>query len=504
MAIIPTQALRHLQIQTTLGSDAFIPMQVQYNEALGQPFQAQVTLACHALDVDFDDILGTNTTIAIHNAATARKGAFGVTRYINGYFSSIAFQGHGAEGEALFQATVVPWLWFLTRTSDCRIFQNKTVPEILEEVFRDAGFPDFRKELHGDYKPREFCVQYRETDFQFVMRLMECEGIYYYFEHTDGSHVMVLCDDMVCHKKDDKHEVIRYIGGAEAIDRKGCIYEWSFSKQVKPGRVTLNDFNFKTPVPDPNLRLLSRSTAPHTQKPDTFEMYDSHGGYEDANEGNRYARIRMEQAIADRETAEATTDIIGLRAGAVFTLDRHPLASQNREYLCTKVEFTARESTYGSGSSDNGQFFSCHFTCIPSTCTFRPLRNTAIPRVEGPQSATVCGPKGDEIYVDDHARVKVQFHWDRYGRSDATSSCWIRVSQPWAGGTFGGLAIPRIGHEVIVDFIDGDPDRPIIVGRVYNGKNVPYPSDAGRGPNPARASREEMRERKKAKESKLK
>jgi type VI secretion system secreted protein VgrG len=468
MATIPSQALRHLQIQTNLGSNVFIPLQVQYSEALGQPFQAQVTLACHATDVDFDDILGTNATIAIHNAATAKKGSFGYTRYINGFFSSIAFHGHGAEGEALFQATIVPWIWFLTRTSDCRIFQNKTVPDILEEVFRDAGFSDFRKDLHGDYKPREFCVQYRETDFQFVMRLMECEGIYYYFEHDNGSHMMVLCDDMVCHKKDDQHEVIRYIGGAEAMDRKGCINEWSFSKQVKPGRVALNDFNFKTPVPDPNLRLLARSTAPEAQKPDTYEIYDSFGGYGDVSEGNRYARIRMEQAISDRETAHGSTDIVGLRAGGKFTLDRHPIESQNREYLLTRVEFMAREATYGSGSGGGGQFFTSSFTCIPMEVTFRPHRTTPLPRIEGPQTATVCGPKGQEIYVDEHARVKVQFHWDRYGKADAGSSCWIRVSQPWAGAGFGGMAIPRIGHEVIVEFIEADPDRPIITGRVYN------------------------------------
>ncbi|MCX6874540.1 MAG: type VI secretion system tip protein VgrG [Verrucomicrobia bacterium] len=469
---IPSQALRYLQLETSLGQDVLILTQASGHERLGNLFEITLEFTSQTGDLKLDDLLGTAATLAIHNAAENRKGSVAFSRYFNGYFSSISFGGYGAEGQARFHATLVPWLWFLTRTSDCRIFQGKSVPDILEEVFRDAGFSDFRKDLRGSYQPREFCVQYRETDFNFVSRLMECEGIYYYFEHANGSHKMVLCDDMVCHQPDPQHETIKFIGGAEARERKGIITDWNFSKQVKPGKFAHNDFNFTTPTPDPNQRLLARSSAPKPQKPNPYEIYDNHGGYETLGEGNRYARLRMEEIIADRETAQARTDIIGIKCGCKFKLDAHPLSDQNREYLITSVHWSAAEGGYGSGSA-GGNFFDLDFSCIPADATFRPTRATPLPKIEGPQTATVCGPSGQEIYVDKHARVVVQFHWDRYGKADAGSSCWIRVSQPWAGSGFGGMAIPRIGQEVIVEFIEADPDRPIITGRVYNGVATP-------------------------------
>jgi type VI secretion system secreted protein VgrG len=472
----PSQSLRYLQLETSLGKDALILAQASGHERLGGLFEIACEFTSESGDLNLDDLLGTSATLAIHNAEQGRKGSVAHSRYFNGYFSSISFGGYGAEGQARFHATLVPWLWFLTRTSDCRIFQDKSVPDILEEVFRDAGFSDFRKDLHGSYSPREFCVQYRETDFNFVSRLMECEGIYYYFEHENGSHKLVLCDDMVCHQKDPQHETIKFIGGAEARDRKGIITDWNFSKQVKPGKFAHNDFNFTTPTPDPNQRLLARSSAPKPQKPVPYEIYDNHGGYGVLGEGNRYARLRMEELIADRDTAHAHTDIIGIKCGCKFMLDAHPISEQNREYLITGVNWSAAEGGYGSGSGSGGggNFFDCDFTGIPADATFRPTRATPLPKIDGPQTATVCGPSGQEIYVDKHARVKVQFHWDRYGKADAGSSCWIRVSQPWAGSGFGGMAIPRIGQEVIVEFIEADPDCPIITGRVYNESLRPH------------------------------
>ncbi|MEI6605096.1 MAG: type VI secretion system tip protein TssI/VgrG [Verrucomicrobiota bacterium] len=471
----PSQSHRYLQVETSLGTDALIITQASGHERLGGLFDISLHFTSQSGDLKLDDLLGTSATLAIHNAAEDRKGSVAYSRYFNGYFSSIAFAGYGAEGQASFRATLVPWLWFLTRTSDCRIFQQKSVPDILEEVFRDAGFSDFKKDLHGSYQLHEFCVQYRETDFNFVSRLMEREGIYYYFEHENGSHKLILCDDMVCHKKDEQHAIIKFIGGAEARDRKGIITDWNFSKQVKSGKFAHNDFNFTTPTPDPNLRLLARSSAPKPQKPSPYEIYDNHGGYGTISEGNRYARLRMEELIAERDTATARTDIMGIKSGYKFKLDTHPITDQNCEHLITAVNWSASEGGYGSGSGgrSGGNFFDCDFAAIPATATFRPVRATPLPKIEGPQTATVCGPSGQEIYVDEHARVKVQFHWDRYGKADAGSSCWIRVSQPWAGAGFGGMAIPRIGHEVIVEFIEADPDCPIITGRVYNGAAMP-------------------------------
>ena len=479
----PSQSLRYLQVKTSLGADALILTQASGHERLGGLFEITLEFTRHTGDLNLDDLLGTSATLSIHNATVTRKGSVAHTRHFNGYFSRIAFAGYGAEGQARFHATLVPWLWFLTRTADCRIFQQKSVPDIIEEVFRDAGFSDFKKDLRGNYQPREFCVQYRETDYNFVSRLMESEGIYYHFEHEDGHHKLVLCDDMVCHKPDPKHATIKFIGGAEAREQKGIITDWNFSKQVKPGKFAHNDFNFTTPTPDPNLRLLARSSAPKSQKPKPFEIYDNSGGYGTIAEGNRYARLRMEEILADRDTAHARTDLIGVKAGCKFKLDKHPIADQNRDYLITAVHWSAAEGGYGSGGG-GGNFFDCDFSCIPADSTFRPPRATPLAKIDGPQTATVCGPSGQEVYVDKHSRVKVQFHWDRYGKSDAGSSCWIRVSQPWAGGSFGGMANPRIGHEVIVEFIEADPDRPIITGRVYNGHNMPHASNAGRDGKP--------------------
>jgi len=480
----PSQALRYLQVETSQGADALILTQARGHERLGGLFEITLEFTRQTGDLNLEDLLGTAATLRILSAPDNRKGSVGHTRHFNGYFSRIVFGGYDAEGKARFQASLVPWLWFLTRTADCRIFQQKSVPEIIEEVFRDAGFSDFKKDLRGSYPPRDFCVQYRETDFAFVSRLMECEGIYYHFEHEDGSHKLVLCDDMTCHQPDDQHETIKFIGGADARDTKGVITDWNFATQVKPGKFAHNDFNFTVPTPDPNLRLLARSSSPLPQKPQAFEVYDNLGGYGTVAEGNRYARLRMEEIIADRDTAQACTDLTGIKAGCKFTLERHPIEAQNREYLITAVNWSAAEGGYGSGSADGGTFFDCVFFCIPAEGTYRPVRTTPLPKIEGPQTATVCGPPGEEVYVDEHARVKVQFHWDRYGKSDAGSSCWIRVSQPWAGGSFGGMAIPRIGHEVIVEFIEADPDRPIITGRVYNGSNMPHASNAGRDGKP--------------------
>jgi len=481
---IPSQSLRYLQIETSLGADALILTQASGDESLGRMFEIALEFTAVSGDLNLDDLLGTSATVKIHNAAESRKGSVEHTRFFNGYFSRIAFAGYGAQGQARFHASLVPWLWFLTRTSDCRIFQQKSVPDILEEVFRDAGFSDFKKDLRGSYQPSEFCVQYRETDFNFVSRLMEREGIYYYFEHDSGTHKLVLCDNMVCHKTDPQHETLKFIGGAEARERKGVIMDWNFSRQVKPGKFAHNDFNFTTPTPDPNLRLLARSSAPGPQKPQPYEIYDNLGGYGTIAEGNRYARLRMEEIIADRDTAQARTDIIGIKAGCKFKLESHPASAQNRDYLITSTHWSAAEGGYGSGSEGGADFFDCNFTCIPDDEVFRPVRSTPRSKVEGPQTATVCGPSGQEVYVDKYSRVKVQFHWDRYGKSNADSSCWIRVSQPWAGGSFGGMAIPRIGHEVIVEFIEADPDRPIITGRVYNGSNMPHASNAGRDGKP--------------------
>jgi type VI secretion system secreted protein VgrG len=496
----PTQAHRFLKISSRLGEDAILPVRANGVEALGRLFEIELEFTAARDDLDPGDLLGTPATLRIDMSAARSRSARANVRHFNGHFSRIVHGGFQREGRPIFRATLVPWLWFLTRRADSRIFQQKTVREILEQVFSDAGFADYQFDLKGSYPMVDYCVQYRETDFQFVSRLMEREGIYYHFHHKNGSHKMVICDDMACHVPEKNFETLSLIGGSSLADKEGVVLDWEFSRELKPGAFAHNDFNFLTPTPDPNLRLLSRATAPNSQRIKGFEIYEPAGGFPDAEEGSRYARIRMQELLADGQVATARTNIQGVCAGRKFKLARHPTKSQNRGYLVTSVQWSVHEGGYGSGGGGEGEFFACAFTCIPDDCVYRPSRTTPVPRIEGPQTATVVGPKGEEIHVDPHARVKVQFHWDRHGKMNESSSCWIRVSQPWAGGVFGGIAIPRIGHEVVVDFIEGDPDRPIIIGRVYNASNPPHPSDAGRAPNAARAARDEAVERKKQRE----
>ena len=469
----PTQANRFLHIQSVLGEDALIISRADGQESLGRLYEIQVEFTAARDDLDLDALLGTAAVVRLDMAGQQSRSTAANSRHFHGFFSRITYAGFQQEGRPNFRATLVPWLWFLTRTSDCRIFQQKSVKEIIQQFFSDSGFSDYEFKLTHSYPPIEYCVQYRETDFNFVSRLMEREGIYYHFVHQQSGYKMVLCDDMSCHTSETNFETLSFIGGSSAQDKEGTITDWQFSCEVKSGVFAHNDFNFLTPSPDPNLRLVSRSSAPKPQKPQAFEIYDAPGGFLDAGEGGRYARIRMEELLADRDVAQANTDLQGICAGRTFILDKHPTKKHNRGYLVTAVHWSAHEGAYGSGGGGGGDFFSCGFSCIPDDGVFRSARLSQLPKIEGPQTAIVVGPPGEEMDVDEHGRVKVQFPWDREGKCDSKSSCYIRVSQPWAGSGFGGMAVPRIGQEVVVEFIEGDPDRPLITGRVYNGMAKP-------------------------------
>ena len=471
----PTQANRFLHIQSVLGEDALIISRADGQESLGRLYEIRVEFTAERDDLDLDALLGTPVVLRLDMAGQKSRATTANSRHFHGFFSRITYAGFQQEGRPNYRATIVPWLWFLTRTSDCRIFQNKSVTEIIKQVFSDSGFSDYKFNLKKTYQPVEYCVQYRETDFNFVSRLMEREGIYYHFVHEQSGYKMVMCDDMGCesHQPEKNFATLSFIGGSSTQDKEGVITDWQFSREVKSGAFAHNDFNFLTPSPDPNLRLVSRSTAPKVQKPQAFEIYDAPGGFLNQGEGSRYARIRMEELLADRDVAEASTDIQGICAGRKFKLEKHPTKKQNRGYLITSVHWSAHEGAYGSGGGGGGSFFNCGFTCIPDDGVFRSARVSPHPKIDGPQTAIVVGPPGDEIDVDEHGRVKVQFPWDREGKCDSKSSCYIRVSQPWAGSGFGGMAVPRIGQEVVVEFIEGDPDRPLITGRVYNGTAKP-------------------------------
>jgi type VI secretion system secreted protein VgrG len=470
-----TQANRILALSTPLGDDVLLLTGLRGTEQLGRPFQYELDLLSENASVNFDQVVGHNVT--------ARYELPGQTmRYFNGFVSR--FVQTSANGRtASYQATIVPWLWFLTRTADCRIFQNKSVPDIVKEVCAAHGFSDVDESLSGTHDAWEYCVQYRETDFNFVSRLMEQEGIYYYFKHADGQHTMVLCDSPAAHHPADGFESVAFRAPSNDIT-SGYVTDWSLARQVEPGTYTLNDYDFTKP----KASLLAKSQVPRGDAYNVAEVYDYPGEYTVVADGEEYAKIRIQELQAAYEVASAATDSPGLATGFTFALTDFPRDDQNRQYLITSAtcqivsdEYDSTTVAAGNGSNrrgggDEGPTFTGHFTAVDAQVPYRPARVTPKPTVAGPQTAVVVGPSGQEIYTDQYARVKVQFMWDRLGQADDKSSCWIRVAQVWAGKGWGGILNPRVGQEVIVDFLEGDPDQPIITGRVYNGvEKPPYP-----------------------------
>ena len=372
-----------------------------------------------------------------------------------------------------YRAEIVPIFWVFTRTYQCRIFQKLTVPDILKKVL--TGMP-CEWALQGSYEPREYCVQYRETDFNFASRLMEEEGIYYFFKHSDGEHKMVIANNPGAHEvllPDYKEIAFRpYTGRPTGSE---FIYDWSHDKVLLPATYTHTDYDFEAPQKS----LMTRSKEARKHAHGEGEWYDFPGLHTSPGLGNTRARVRAEEIHARYETAQGKADARGIQTGFVFTLIDHPLGDQNIKHLVTSSVHTLQMDAYESGDTDSGTPYHCSFSTIPAKTPFRPQRTAAKPFVQGTQTAIVVGPAGEEIYTDKYARVKVQFHWDREGKMNESSSCWVRVSQLWAGKGWGGMTIPRIGQEVIVDFLEGDPDQPIIIGRVYNGESMPpYPLPA--------------------------
>jgi type VI secretion system secreted protein VgrG len=450
-----------IELVTPLG-DELLFHGMRAHEELSRLGEYELDLLSLNKDVDRDKLLGGKVTIKVllHD---------GEVRYFNGFVTR--FSAGGSLGRyARYHATVSPWLWFLTRTADCRIFQDKTVKEIVEEVFADhPDVADFVFELTESYQTWKYCVQYRETDFNFVSRLMEHEGMY--FRQTDGHHRLVITDSMDKHDPAPGHETLQFIP-AQALVRPGTehISTWDISQEVQPGKYVHDDYDFERPSVD----LTTLKTLPRGYALSDYEVFDYPGAYLQKPDGERYAHVRIDEYGARFEKAQARTNYRGVQVGARFTLEGHEIGRINGEYLVVAASQTLESTEYESGdSAASGEGFSCTFTALSCSQQFRPLRLTPKPFVQGPQTAIVTGAAGDEIHTDKYGRVKVQFHWDRKGKKDENSSCWIRVSHPWAGKGWGSVSTPRVGQEVIVDFLEGDPDQPIITGRVYNEENQP-------------------------------
>ncbi|OJT17383.1 hypothetical protein BO221_45530 [Archangium sp. Cb G35] len=437
------------------------------SEGLSSLFEFQVELACENPDVDSAQVVGKTALLAI-------RGESGF-RHLSGLISRFE-QVNEMPRYTIYRATVVPVVWRLQHRHDCRIFQRLDTPAILKKVFEAAGVPAdrVRFSLVNSYEPRDYCVQYRESDWAFASRLMEEDGIFYFFEHHEDKHILVIGDTESALKPIDGGDTLPFRRASGGVVQEDHVARFRRVQEVRPGKTTLRDFNYKKP----GLPM----EAGHAAEVDKdLEVYDYPGEYQDPGRGSSakgttMAKLRLEAWQASRVQTQGESDCERLCPGRLFSLREHSREDYNGRYLLTHVSHSGSQPQVMDEEAPLADFhYTNTFTSIPEKTPYRPPRVTPRPYVQGGQTAVVVGPSGEEIHVDEWGRVKVQFHWDRQGKLDEDSSCWVRVSQPWGGELWGRMFIPRIGQEVIVDFIEGDPDRPIITGRVYNGANlVPY------------------------------
>jgi len=436
-------------------------------EALSEPFVYEMHLLSSSEKVPLKDLVGTSLQLKM-------VASNSYSRYFNGVVTRISHVG-GNRSYSHFLAVVRPDFWLLKQNSDCRIFQNKSVQEIISEILKEHAI-EFRNRLTGTYPSLEYCVQYRETTFDFLSRLMEQAGIYYYFVHSDGKHEMVLADSSSSHDKIEGTNKLSF-RAAEANYRE-LESVWSFqpARAVTPGEVVMDDYDFTKPRSD----LLSRSSNPADYSLEQGELYDYPGKYTQADVGRTYSLAALESHQVDDDLSYGEGNGSGMAAGGLFQLQSHPTKSVNDEYLIVRAEMeieavdfddNAKTAVATGGSVD--RHFQLRFQTIHGDRQYRAPQRTPRPSIGGPQTAVVVGRQGDEIYTDSYGRIKVQFHWDRVGKKDENTTCWLRVAQIWAGSNWGTIFIPRVGQEVVVQFLEGDPDQPLVTGSLYNADQMP-------------------------------
>ena len=460
-----TQANRLIEIDTPLGKDVLILRGFTGHEGISKLFKLDCDLFSEGSLVEFQKIIGQRVSIKVRLSDEKQ-------RYFNGFVSRFT-QTSGEMGVIRYRAEIVPWLWFLTRTTDCRIFQNKTVPDILEQIFKDLGFTDYKVNLDGTYDQLEYCVQYRETDFDFVSRLMEQYGIFYFFEHQKDSHILQLADSPTKHQPLPHQPKVSYGSKTSGPVEDDVIMSMEFEKELRSGQYAHTDFNFK--MPDTSLSTDEPSVI-NIGGNGKYEIYDYPGEYLDKTQGARLAKIRMQEEEAQHFIVSGNSTCRAFTSGYKFDIEDYSLIEKDKKtHVLTEIQHICSIGEPDSSSEEAIGEDSYHnsFTCIPFSVPYRSRQVTTKPIVQGPQTALVIGPQGHEIWCDPYGRIKIQFHWDREGKKDEESSCFVRVSQIMAGKHWGAQFIPRIGQEVIVEFLEGDPDKPIVTGCVYNEVNKP-------------------------------
>ncbi|ALB61106.1 type IV secretion protein Rhs [Cronobacter condimenti 1330] len=433
-------------------------------EALSEPFLFTLTLLGTDARAERSALLGQPVTVTIPTQALMTP------RYLNGKVTRVAVTAVEMSGTryAAYELTVEPDVWPMQRDRNLRIFQGQTVPQIVKTLLGESQV-NVEERLSGSYRVWEYCVQYQESSLDFMSRLLELEGITYHFRHEQDRHTLVLTDAPGQYEPFPGYETIPYhvtpSGGT--TDEEG-ISQWALEDSVTPGIYSLDDYDFRKP----NAWLFQARQNPKSPQPGSIDVYDWPGRFVEHGHGEFYARIRQERWQVEHRQTQGSGTALGIAPGHTFVLRNAPFFGDNGEYLTTVAHYHFEENRYASGA-DSNTIHETRFEVIPADVPYRPSQKTPWPRTYGPQTARVVGPQGESIWTDKYGRVKVKFHWDRLAKGDDTSSGWVRVSSAWAGQGFGGVQIPRVGDEVVVDFINGDPDRPLITGRVYNEASMP-------------------------------
>ncbi len=466
-------------------------------EELSRLFWFDLDLLSEDTQIDHAKIIGRKVSFAVKFEDDTERPFHGyVSQFSAGSAEDWEVGGHTIQRRQ-YHARVVPWPWFLTRKSDCRIFSKKTVPQIIEQVFNDAqaaGIPvewDHGQLDQGQYKTREYCVQYRETDFNFISRLMEEEGIFYYFKHDAEKHTLVLGDGTNAWYECQEKYVTK---GDEqgTIDKFDIFRHWEHSFEFRSGKWAQADYDFKSPKHSLLKQEPTKFQADADVKNANLELYDfpafpdiTEGDDDKKQDDSRLTKVRMEEEETGHDVVHASSHYRSFTPGGTFSVGKGVAAFEKvAKFVVTSIQHVAHETTlHETGQSGTGDDYHNSFTCAPASDIFRPARLTPKPVVHGVQTAVIVGPSGEEIWCDDHGRVKVEFFWDREGQKNSQPeqrSCWVRVANNLAGKQWGFVTVPRVGQEVVVEYLEGDPDRPLVVGSVYNGnQKLHYPLTEG-------------------------
>jgi type VI secretion system secreted protein VgrG len=460
--IILNQENRLMTLKTPLGQDVLVPTFFNGIEAFSTLFEFKISAVSTNENITADQLLGKSVTLSV-----TRPGS--EPREFNGIVASFSASYAVVRGTRAYELILRPEAWLLTRTSDCRIFQNKSIIQITDTIFSENGITNYKKKaITGSHPSREYCVQHRETDFDFLYRIWAEEGVYFYFDHKNNQHSLILSDSCngycECLDKDVVHAPTVQ---SEVI----AVKKWANDYNYVSGKYTLDDYNFEQPSTDLTSTTNTTLTNSNFKK---WELYDYPGDYTQKSDGQNLSRDRIENVEAGYAIVRGEASYRGFMPGGKIKMTKHEVkAEENKTYVISYVEHSVIDESRIGNFSAIPSSYSNNFKALPDTTVFRPPPVSRRPLIAGPQTAKVVGPSGEEIYCDKYGRIKVQFHWDREGKNNENSSCWIRVSQIFAGPNWGSIFTPRIGMEVVVAFLNGDPDQPLVVGCVYNQDNMP-------------------------------